>query len=117
LASLLTFRCPPPKPLHPNPQTPNPHTTPHQQRARLVSTNQDYINRCIDQAEAKAAKALRSVRQQLQRLRALNAALKDIAALPALLQEVTDQAAALQRRCDALAAAAAGCGTNSELKA
>jgi hypothetical protein len=39
-----------------------------------VTANQEYILRCIDQAEAKAAKALRGVRQQLQRLRALNGA-------------------------------------------
>jgi hypothetical protein len=74
------------------------------QRARAVCTNQDYINRAVDQAEAKAAKALAHVRAQLQRLRALNSALKEAAGLPALLEEVASQTAALQARCDALAA-------------
>lgn len=82
----------------------------HAERAAAVCTNQDYINRHLDQAEAKAAKALRHVRLQLQRIRALNAALKDAAALPALLSEVTEQASALQRRCDALSALAEGRG-------
>jgi hypothetical protein len=69
-----------------------------------VCANQDYINRTIDTAEAKASKALAHLRAQLQRLRALNAALRDAAALPGVLEEVTAQTAALQARCDALAA-------------
>ncbi|GBF92962.1 hypothetical protein Rsub_05798 [Raphidocelis subcapitata] len=75
-------------------------------RTRAVTSNQEYINRCIDQAEAKAAKALRGVRLQLQRLRALNGALSGAAALPGLLAEISDQTVALQARCDALAVAA-----------
>lgn len=78
---------------------------PPPQRARTACANQDYINRCIDQAEARAARALRSVHQQLQRLRALNAALKDAAALPGLLAEVQQATAELQARCEALSAA------------
>jgi hypothetical protein len=77
------------------------------QRARAAASNQDYLNRTIDQAEAKAAKALRHLRLQLQRLRALNAALRDAAALPALLLEVSERSAALRARCGALSAAAA----------
>lgn len=76
------------------------------QHARAIAANQDYINRCIDQAEAKAARALRHLRLQLQRIRALNTALSDASSLPALLQEVTQQAASLQARCDRLAAEA-----------
>jgi hypothetical protein len=89
---------------------PSTKPAPPHQRARVVAANQDYINRCADQAEARAAKALRHARQQLQRLRALNAALKDAAALPALLEAISQDTAHLQGRVDAIEAQLAAGG-------
>jgi hypothetical protein len=100
---LPTAPQPAPAPRPPAPSTLLPPE--FHQHARSAAANQELISRSIDLAEAKAARALRHLRQQLTRARAANAALRDAAALPGLLAEVSGAAEALRGRCGALAAA------------
>eukprot|EP00775_Hariotina_reticulata_P006654 gene6654-6879_t len=70
----------------------------HREHVKALTTNQEYIARTIDQAEAKADKAVRHVLQQTTRMKQLSAGLADAVALPALLQQLTDTAASLEQQ-------------------
>jgi hypothetical protein len=70
----------------------------HHGNVKLIVTNQEYLDRKIVEAETKAAKAVRHVQLQTNRLKALSSGLADAASLPGLLADITASTAALQEQ-------------------
>lgn len=70
----------------------------HSNHIQALTANQDYIARTMDQAEFKAAKAVRHIQTQTVRMKALSASLEDAAGLPAMLTNITATTAALEQQ-------------------
>eukprot|EP00878_Enallax_costatus_P008176 GHUV01008549.1.p1 GENE.GHUV01008549.1~~GHUV01008549.1.p1 ORF type:complete len:208 (+),score=81.07 GHUV01008549.1:587-1210(+) len=70
----------------------------HTEHLAALTSNQDYINRTMDLAEAKASKAVKHVQLQTIRLRTVAAGLSAAEGLPAVLANVTAATAQLEQQ-------------------